>query len=323
MLDSIIAEFKIDQSFNATALGNAGGFGGSTIWKITTNHNSYCLKRWPLGFHDEKRIDWIHRVLLFARANGCPELVAPIISNSGRTYLQRQHAFWELNHWVDGEPASQASISDDQIQSAIEFLARFHQATARYHFSFEPSNKLLLIRDRLIHLEKEVSAIDKLIGGQSYVTSSDWEAYKRHAPGLAKDITKFILVYCETRLPVQPVIRDIRGEHLYFDGSTLSAVIDFGAMRIDSLACDLSRLLGSFLGDDAAKIQRWLDHFSSRRQLSPMERAIVLPMIHAGVILGIANWLKWILLEKRTFDDPDLVLSRVNSLMQQFKNFLV
>ena len=144
MIESIVAEFKIDQRCIATALGNAGGFGGSAIWKITADQNKFCLKRWPQTFQDSKRIEWIHRVLLFASGNGCPELVLPIESNSGATFLYRDNCFWELNRWVSGRPASQISLSESQIQSAVEFVARFHQATARYHMNFAPSNNCLL-----------------------------------------------------------------------------------------------------------------------------------------------------------------------------------
>ena len=322
MIEPVAAEYNLGSNFKATPLENAGGFGGSSIWKIESGGICFCLKRWPANFSDPSRIEWIHRVLIFAHANGCPELVLPIENKSAKTFVKHDNKYWELNRWVDGQPASRAPLNETQIKSAVRFLARFHQATARYHLNFAPSNNLTLIRNRLFQIDEELEQIDESIELQSIIPMEDWTAYKQYAPLLARDISRFVFPYSESRMPVQPVVRDIRDEHLYFENDKLSAVIDFGAMRIDSVSCDLSRMLGSFFADEAKRIHDGLDDYSAIRQLSHVEREIVMPMNHAAVILGIINWLNWLLIEKRKFDSMEVVKSRIQNLFARFRSYL-
>ena len=322
MLQSVLEEFDLLSDCNETPLGNDGGFSGSEIWKIESrNRGCFCLKRWPIQFQDESRIQWIHKILVFSQANGCPEIVAPLPTRSGKTYVFSNGTYWELSTWADGEICASDKINQQRIESAIHWLARFHQATARYFFNFSPSKKIVDVRNRLLNLQTEIQTIEQHRGHHQVLPDEDWLIFKQRAPAIATDIARFLLPFSSQMYPVQPVVRDIRPDHLFFDGEQVSAVIDFAAMQIDTVACDLSRLLGGFFEDDARQFSGAIDTYAQHRAVHVFEREVILPLNHASVILGIANWLRWLVIDKKHFDSAAEVSNRLQNLFRRFHSF--
>ena len=52
------------------------------------------------------------------------------------------------------------------------------------------------------------------------------------------------------QVTAQPCIRDIWHDHVLYVGAEVSGFVDFGALRMDHVAADISRLVGSLVGDD-------------------------------------------------------------------------
>src|SRR5262249_8929486 len=50
--------------------------------------------------------------------------------------------------------------------------------------------------------------------------------------------------------PLQPCLCDVWHDHLLFEGDRLTGLVDYGAVKLDHVAVDLARLLGSLLDDD-------------------------------------------------------------------------
>ena len=322
MVETVLQQFNLPANCQNSFLGGAGGFSGAEIWRVNAPlRGDLCLKRWPRQFQDQERLEWIHKVLIFARANGCPELVQPIQSSTGATFVYAHETYWDLSPWAQGESLTPESINADQINSAVETLARFHQATARYFFNFARSPKMASVREQLLNVQNTIDVIKPHVSEFSWLKTDQWMNFATHAPAIAMDVARFLLTHTATMFPVQPIISDIRSEHLFFTGDKVSAIIDFGAMKIDSVACDLSRLFGSLFADDPNRFQAALKNYSSHRQLSASEYDVVLPLSHAGVILGLTNWLIWLLVEKRQFDEPAHAHARVQHLLQRFQNF--
>ena len=323
MIESVLEEFNFRTDSKITPLGNAGGFSGSEIWRIDSPlRGTFCLKRWPRQFQDQSRIEWIHKVLIFASINGCPEIAKPINTRSQKSFHYQYETIWEMTAWADGEVISPNSLNEKQVESAIETLARFHQATARYFFNFAPSNKIVEVRDQLLGLPVTLAAIDQHKNElASYLRQEQWLEFKTQSPGLALDIARFLLPFSSTVFPVQPVIRDMRPDHLFFTENRVTGLVDFGAMKVDTVACDLSRLLGGLFEDDAHRFQKSINDYSNHRQIFPHEREVILPLNHASVVLGIANWLKWIAVDKIRFYSPNDVGARINSLMRRFTQY--
>jgi Ser/Thr protein kinase RdoA (MazF antagonist) len=111
-------------------------------------------------------------------------------------------------------------------------------------------------------------------------------------------------------LPEQVCIRDVRSAHVLFTGDRVSGIVDFDAMQMTSVAVDVARLLGSYVADDYGRWQHGIDAYSAIRPLSPDERRAARVLDQLGVLGAGLSWLKWILLERRQFEVPQ-VLARL------------
>jgi homoserine kinase type II len=95
-------------------------------------------------------------------------------------------------------------------------------------------------------------------------------------------------------LPLATCLRDIWHDHVLFTGDRVTGVIDFGAVAIGSPAADISRLLGSMVGDDRHRWELGLAAYESVRPLTDDEREAVRFFDSTGIVLSAANWLLWL-----------------------------
>src|SRR5207245_414919 len=95
-------------------------------------------------------------------------------------------------------------------------------------------------------------------------------------------------------------------------------VIDYGSVKPDNIAVDLARLLGSMVEDDDSQ---WIAGFQAYQNagvpLSFEEQALSRALDATGTVIGAANWLKWIYLDGRAFEDWAAVGRRFESLVKR------
>jgi Ser/Thr protein kinase RdoA (MazF antagonist) len=120
---------------------------------------------------------------------------------------------------------------------------------------------------------------------------------------------------------LQPCLCDLWHDHLLFDGDRLTGIVDYGAVKVDHVAVDLARLLGSLVGDDADRWEEGFRAYRAVRPLSPDEERLAGVLDRAGTLLGAANWLRWLFHEGRTFDDLEAVANRLRSLMERIERW--
>ena len=124
---------------------------------------------------------------------------------------------------------------------------------------------------------------------------------------------------------LQAVLRDIWCDHVLFAderSDSVTAIVDLHAAGIDTPATDLARLMGSWDapagGDGLSILDRWpaaVGAYDRVRPLSREETALI-PFLHAtGVVLGLDNWFRWTLGERRTFPDARRMLDRIDRLL--------
>ena len=330
MIDSVVREFAITAT-HVEPLGNAGGFSGSAIWKISSNEQQFCLKRWPESFRDRERIDWIHRVIVFAAANGCPEVVKPLASKTGTTYVEHNHCYWELTPWVAASTTLDNSATTESIHSAVNVIARFHQATARFHFNFATSRNASIVVENLRALDAKLLKIEQGFSQQpNYLERRQFEFFRSQAPVLANRLASQLVPLAQNLVPVQPVIRDLRAEHLFIDeNQTAVALIDFGAMQIDSVACDLARLSSSLGIFDAVEVQELYNTYCKDRYsglASPAQTKVELELLNqfllAIPVVSIANWMNWLFVEHRQFESKEDINNRLQKLFTNFESVI-
>jgi homoserine kinase type II len=121
-------------------------------------------------------------------------------------------------------------------------------------------------------------------------------------------------------LPLQPCIRDIWHDHVLFDGDTVTGLVDFGAVQIDTPATDVARLLGSLVGDDSTGWREGLTAYSTTRLLSDQESLAVFALDVAGTILAGCNWIRWIYVDGRQFPNEEQTKSRFSQFLKRIRS---
>ncbi len=157
-----------------------------------------------------------------------------------------------------------------------------------------------------------------------------------HFERLAPDLERQLAASVAHPVSLQPALRDIHDEHVLFVGDVVSGIIDFGAMREETVAGDIARLLGSLiggpakgpgsdsvLGDAANRPLTWqagLAAYEAVRPLSDTERELVPLFDQSGLLLGAMNWLEWLFVDGRQFADLARVHERILKLLVQLRS---
>jgi len=90
-------------------------------------------------------------------------------------------------------------------------------------------------------------------------------------------------------------------------------------MQIDHVSVDLARLLGSLVADDQNQVRCALDAYCEKRPLSDPERQLVGLLDRTAIFLSGINWLEWICIERRVFEEPARVFSRLDELVLRIR----
>jgi homoserine kinase type II len=141
-------------------------------------------------------------------------------------------------------------------------------------------------------------------------------------PGAAARVTGRLGRACRVAVPKQPCIRDIWHDHLLFTGERVSGVVDFGALRVETVAGDIARLLGSLAGDDPQQRQQGIDAYKDLRPLSSAEQELVEVFDTSLVLLAGMNWLRWIFHEQRQFERPQAVIERLDEILLRLEHLV-
>ena len=300
-------------------LAGAGGFSGARFWRLRTAAGTLCLRRWPAEHPAPAQLATIHAVLRHVRDAGIQTIPVPMSTRSGASYVEQSGFLWELTPWMPGQADYWRAPSRNKLIAALEALGHFHRAAASFAGNYaiatvapavQPRRELLddLLRDGLQQMrltldaqpDTEMTQIAKQIVAL--------------VPHIAGQIGSQLAVASQLVVPIQPCIRDIWHDHVLFTDDRVSGLIDFGAMKNDSVAADLSRLLGSLAGDNVGDWACGIAAYQRICQLSPQEFQLIGILDSSTILLSGLNWLRWIYLENRTFDDKASVVNRLRRI---------
>ena len=301
-----------------------GGFSGAQIWRLTTPSGELCLRRWPPEHPSGERLQFIHSVLEHASEQGFRLAAVPLRRTDGSPFVSLNGSLWELTPWLPGRPNFRPARLLEKLGAALRSLAEFHLATERFPgaggISVSPT-----VLERQVYLDELIRGRAEQIG--SHVRASVWPELEHRArrivrlfAGAAPSIAMELLQVNRFETPLQPCIRDVHDEHILFDDNRVTGLIDFGAMRIDSVAVDIARLLGSMAVDDPDAWSAGLTAYESVRPLSKNERRLILAFDRSSVLMSGMNWLKWIYVEGREFADTRAVLARIDEILWRLKH---
>jgi Ser/Thr protein kinase RdoA (MazF antagonist) len=127
------------------------------------------------------------------------------------------------------------------------------------------------------------------------------QLFRGHAEPVARDLE----IARDIAVPLQPCLRDIWHDHVLFTRSEVTGLIDANACRTESVAADISRLLGSLVTDDRVRWRFAIDVYHSVRPLALAEQGLIELLDRSGVLLNGLTWLEWICLDRRPFAESD------------------
>jgi Ser/Thr protein kinase RdoA (MazF antagonist) len=297
-------------------LGNAGGFSGSQIWRVITAEGDLCLRRWPASQRRD-RLAYIHMTLFRAVAAGFPKLPAPLLTRDGNSWVAESGHLWELAPWLAGAADYHQRPSPARLAAALQTLAKFHDAAFdRREAAHAPApgleRRLALLDDYRGSTRGEIEQKLPAVGGGDLCALAD-----RILPRfdrLAQPVRASLQHHLHRPVAVQACIRDIWSDHVLFVEDAVSGIIDFGALNRDGVEVDVARLLGSLAADNQQDWQTGLQAYRQVRRLSSEQESLVRALDRANVVLSGMNWLKWLALEGRRFEDRSSVLARLQQI---------
>ncbi len=306
-------------------LGCAGGFSGAAIWRVRTPKGQFCLKRWPEAHPAEAELRFMHAVLLHVSRQGLDWTPAPLANRWGATWTVVGGHFWELTAWMPGEADFHQDPRPARLQAALQALARFHRAAETFPAFYLRSGVPPSILERRARLHRlAAGGLDEL---RRDVVAEVWPELfdaARAALGLIGEVLHVVRLQLDAasrwETPLQPCIRDVWHDHLLFTGDRVTGLIDFGSLRVDCVATDVARLLGSLAGDDDSLWKLGLEAYESVRPLGDLERAMVAVLDSSGTLLAAVNWIEWLYRDRRRFAARDLVRRRVQGVFERLKH---
>jgi len=312
--DMVVSAEEID------SLGNAGGFSGARIWKFASNQAIWCLRRWPTEHPDEQHLAWVHQTLLRAVAGGIKFVPVPHATQTGHTFIRFNGYLWELTNWMPGTATFWEDPSPRKLTNAMGALARFHRAVELTEPQHDLAPAVATRQQRLTEWQ-EIAADASWKHRLATNTRFDHQLAELLAwlPSNLDPLKEALDQASRCSVPLQPCLRDVWHDHILFQDDEVTGVIDFGAMRVDSIATDIARLMGSLVGDDTEAWQTGLEAYESERPLLAAERSLLATLDRANLILSAVNWIRWLCLEGRRFDDEKGVQNRIDVILRRLQ----
>ena len=309
------------------------GFSGARLWQVTDGQRQYCLRRWPEGT-SARKVLWINTVL---SGTGLAFVPRPLSANTRESLVAHARYLWTLQPWMPGQSPEKLPPPRELLGNALQALAQFHRATATAESDEEVDFEKGGSSGRGLWLGPPLGLKSRSDLAARYF-KHDLNAIKAaHIPDklsvllsrrerlipLFLEVAPRVLRQSEAALnkavPLQPCIRDIHAGHILFTGDQVTGMIDFDALRLDSIATDLARLLGSYCGDDSDLWDFGLAAYEEVRPLGNDERDLVVPYDRFAVLLTGVQWLDWILLEGKQFQ-LDKVLPRIDATLLRLEH---
>jgi Ser/Thr protein kinase RdoA (MazF antagonist) len=310
------------QSTQIESLGAAGGMSGAQFWRIESPQGTLVLRRWPGEHPSPERLRFIHRVLFHATERGVSILPTPIRTATGESFVLFDGYLWELTPWMSGTADYERSPNKQKLGAAMTALATFHSSVSDF-----PILGLPQVAGAPPAIARRLSRLRELSrrGTNEFAQAINVDKWAELAPFARRFLDTIpacllraiaeLAPLSNIALTVQPCIRDIWHDHVLFTGDEVTAIIDFGAMDIDTPATDVARLLGSLVGDDEAGWRAGVSAYSKVRPLSADEERAAKALDPSSAILAGCNWLRWTYVEGRQFEDHGQVVERFRRIV--------
>ena len=222
-----------DSISSIESLGNAGGFSGARLWRVSSSGTDWCLRRWPTEHPSRSQLTWIHGVLFRVARQGVNFLPLPSCQPDGSSYCQVDGAFWELAPWMPGKADFWDHPSNERLAAALQGLAEFHRATKHDASSRTETPPGILAREQQLEQWQQLLADPRLVSRHESRSAIRATIFRNHRPHASRDESMSAISGVGARQSaLQPCLRDIWHDHVLFQDSRLSAFVDFGGCAL-------------------------------------------------------------------------------------------
>jgi homoserine kinase type II len=318
----VVSEFLIPVAAERyRQLGGDGGLSGAKVWQVMGEGQEYCLRQWPKPHPSVSKLTEIHRCMFFARSKGLetvPAIIRPRMGRPiameprfGESFIEAEGLFWELSYWLQGKADYWLEPSEERLKSACRALGQLHAAWRDLapHGDANAIGMQLApaIMDRIWRLQALTpTAIEELGAALQKFVNETWARdgatiLQQIAP-LKPTFLADLTYWSKYTFPCQYVMRDIWHDHVLFQGTKCSGLIDYGAVRIDTVATDLVRMLGS-LTKSAPNMdwQTGLIEYQRENRLNENELGILEVLYRSSVLLSGVQWIRWLAVDELQF----------------------
>ncbi len=279
-----------------------------------------CLRVWP-PHETWQRLLFRHRLMTLARQSGLTFVPTIFLTLDGASTVEYAGRLWELTEWLPGQADYHEHPSPARLEVACTALAQLHMVWRNIPSS---ATECPAVQRRFSLIDEWQSLLRSgwcplAIAAESDPLRPIVERIWRVLPSSIEQVPHRLRRWVGDRLRVQPCLCDLWHDHLLFEGERLTGLIDYGAVKFDRVAVDLSRMLGSLVGDDAAGWRAGLQAYRRIAPLTAEEEELAHALDETGIILGMANWMRWLYEEKRFFADRSAVARRLTELVERLE----
>lgn len=374
----------VRQAAAAPTGGVSPGMSGARVFRWVAGDGSrWAVKRWPADTCRE-RVAELHRVIRFAADHDGPPLPLPL-GPDGASAVAFDGGVWDVCRWLPGTPLG-PDADDSLIAAGAAAIARFHRAVrplGRFHrpapavaerlrrIERLASSPQRSVFDETFRLATSQLSLEGLSGTRTFAPggartgTANWldsamkdaefaRAWMNAArilgeqgqAALERSRRRLAAEY-DRPIPVQWVLRDVHRGHVLFQTGTVSGILDFDAMRVDTPATDLARWVSGFMagasgsvrggsvrdgsvrggsvrgGSGGGDVRRrpdaiWQAALAGYRSVSPFsdrEEHLSRLLLPASLWISLANWCVWLAIEGRPFAcGPSAVATRLDEL---------
>jgi homoserine kinase type II len=298
-------------------LGPAGGFSGARLWHgVAADGREFALKAHAAGADTARLETTIHRWMTTARQTGLDFVPAVERTRAGRTVVEVGGRVWDVTGWVPGVADFHTDPNDARLFAAVTAVARIHSAWADER-STGPCPAIERRWHALVDWDELVAS-----GWRPEFDSADpvrpaAESAWAMLPRVIRDVRPVTGHWLRQSVPLQPCLCDVWHDHVLFDGDRVSGIIDYTAAKVDHVAVDLARLLGSLIPDQQERTDLALTTYTAIRPLPQPE--LVRWLDRTGTIVAVLNWLKWVYREGREYPNRTAVAERLAGLVTRLQ----
>lgn len=306
------------------------GFSGARIWRVETLAGPCALRRWPDDGLAANRLQGLHALLQHLQDSGLTFVAVPLRNRAGSTITRHRDAWWQLEPWLPGTANDCENPSRPRLATAMQSLARWHDAAR----TFVPNpaaqtwfagpdrgpapaivERAVKLRDMLLRISA-VSTPHRLSTGEwSDVFQRLLTGCRQRGPALLPQLEQA----CTIPVPLQVCLRDVWRDHVLYTDDEVTGLIDPSAARIDTVAADLARLLGSLIGDGAEAWDFALAEYRQERPLAPAELRLVPLLDQSGVVLSAWTWIEQLSQPVADLLSPPLLL-RLRAIAERLEH---